>query len=266
MSGSIALHLVVLALLLPAAIAPWRAEARRDAAFWATLGLAVLASAVWAVVLVEPHWSAGFATALWLIVAATLLAYLLLARLSASAWRLAGLLVPYLVLLGIVATVWSQAPSLPLPPGESVAWFSLHVLLSLVTYVLLTLAAVAGAAVFLQERALKKRSPNRLTRALPPLVDAETLEYRLLALSELVLAAGILSGMAAQLALDGALIELNHKSVLTVAAFLVIGALLVARRLWGVRGRRAARFVLLGYLLLTLAYPGVKFVTDVILG
>ena len=32
-----------------------------------------------------------------------------------------------------------------------------------------------------------------------------------------------------------------------------------------IRGRRAARIVLLAYLLLTLAYPGVKFVTDVIL-
>ena len=30
--------------------------------------------------------------------------------------------------------------------------------------------------------------------------------------------------------------------------------------------RRAARVVLIGYLLLTLAYPGVKFVTDVLIG
>jgi ABC-type uncharacterized transport system permease subunit len=33
----------------------------------------------------------------------------------------------------------------------------------------------------------------------------------------------------------------------------------------GLRGRRAARVVLVAYLLLTLAYPGVKFVTDVLL-
>ena len=30
-------------------------------------------------------------------------------------------------------------------------------------------------------------------------------------------------------------------------------------------GRRAARYVLVAYLLLTLGYPGVKFVTDVLL-
>ena len=37
------------------------------------------------------------------------------------------------------------------------------------------------------------------------------------------------------------------------------------RKRRGVRGRRAARVVLLAYLLMTLGYPGVKFVTDVLM-
>jgi ABC-type uncharacterized transport system permease subunit len=41
--------------------------------------------------------------------------------------------------------------------------------------------------------------------------------------------------------------------------------LLVAHYRSGMRGRRAARVVLLAYLLLTLGYPGVKFVTDVLM-
>jgi ABC-type uncharacterized transport system permease subunit len=53
--------------------------------------------------------------------------------------------------------------------------------------------------------------------------------------------------------------------VLTLAAFVVIAVLLLAQRWAGMRGRRAARLVLLGYLLLTLGYPGVKFVTDVLI-
>jgi ABC-type uncharacterized transport system permease subunit len=62
------------------------------------------------------------------------------------------------------------------------------------------------------------------------------------------------------------LLPFNHKVVLTLAAFVVIGVLLVAQRWAGVRGRRAARLVLLGYLLLTLGYPGVKFVSEVLIG
>ena len=63
---------------------------------------------------------------------------------------------------------------------------------------------------------------------------------------------------------DGRFIDFDHKSLLSILAFVVIGALLYAHRRTGVRGRRAASYVLLAYLLLTLAYPGVKFVTDVL--
>jgi ABC-type uncharacterized transport system permease subunit len=56
----------------------------------------------------------------------------------------------------------------------------------------------------------------------------------------------------------------DHKVLFTLVAFFVIGALLVAHYRFGIRGRRAARVVLVAYLLMTLGYPGVKFVTDVL--
>lgn len=46
----------------------------------------------------------------------------------------------------------------------------------------------------------------------------------------------------------------------------MIGVLLAAYRFVGIRGRAAARIVLVAWLLLTLAYPGVKFVTEVLIG
>ncbi len=55
-------------------------------------------------------------------------------------------------------------------------------------------------------------------------------------------------------------------SLTLVAAFLVLAALLIGHFRAGVRGRQAARYVLVGYLLLTLGYPGVKFVTEILLG
>jgi ABC-type uncharacterized transport system permease subunit len=60
--------------------------------------------------------------------------------------------------------------------------------------------------------------------------------------------------------------KIDHKTVLSFAAFLAIAGLLWVHHRGGISGRRAARYVLFAYLLLTLAYPGVKFVSDVILG
>ena len=61
------------------------------------------------------------------------------------------------------------------------------------------------------------------------------------------------------------MLAFDHKTVLSLLAFAVIGLLLFVHYRIGLRGRRAARLVLLAYLLLTLAYPGVKFVADVLI-
>ena len=64
----------------------------------------------------------------------------------------------------------------------------------------------------------------------------------------------------------GDLATFDHKTVLSVLTFVIIGVLLLLNRGSGLRGRRAARIVLLAYLLIALAFPGVKFVTDVLIG
>ncbi len=136
----------------------------------------------------------------------------------------------------------------------------------MITYVLLTLAAIAGTAVLLQERALRHKRRSRLTERLPSVADAERLEVGLLAAAEGVLGAGILTGMATQYFSSGVVLSFEHKTVFTIVAFVVIGLLLAAHYRVGLRGRRAARIALAGYLLVTLGYPGVKFVTEVLLG
>jgi ABC-type uncharacterized transport system permease subunit len=103
-----------------------------------------------------------------------------------------------------------------------------------------------------------------LTALLPSVADAETLQIQLLGASGIVLGLGLLTGAATQYVENGDFMELNHKTIFALTAFLVIVLLLAVHHRTGMRGRQAARFVLLAYLLLTLAYPGVKLVTEVI--
>ena len=94
---------------------------------------------------------------------------------------------------------------------------------------------------------------------------AEALELGLLAAAGVVLGLGILTGAAAEWFATEDLLGLGHKTVFSLLAFALISALLVAHRFTGLRGRTAARLVLVAWMLLTLAYPGVKLVTDLIL-
>jgi ABC-type uncharacterized transport system permease subunit len=211
-------------------------------------------------------WQTGLAGALWISAAASAALFAALAVATREAWRLAPLLLPYLCLLALIAIVWGRVPGQADVSASPEGWLAVHIAVSVATYALCTLAAVASCAVMLQERAIKHKKAVGLSSRLPPIADAERLELRLLMAAEVVLGCGIVTGMALQYLDSGRVLAFDHKTVLSLLAFAIIGALLILRARSGLRGQRAARLVLAAYLLLTLAYPGVKFVTDVLVG
>jgi ABC-type uncharacterized transport system permease subunit len=261
------LSFIALTTIFPAVFQAFRETASRDAVFWGTLAVGIAGPLAWVSVHNAPAWQTGLAATLWVTIAATMALYAVVAGVFRQAWRLSPLLAGYMLLLGLGAVIWQNASGETLQAGAGDrAWVNVHIATGVVTYGLVTIAAVAAFAAFLQERTLKRKRPSALTRHLPSIADCENLQLALLQYGETVLAVGLATGMALQYRESGQFLPVNHKTVLTLAAFVVIGALLIAQQWTGVRGRRAARLVLLGYLLLTLGYPGVKFVTEVLIG
>lgn len=261
------LHLAALAALAALSVAALSAPADHAGRpprvlFVALVALAGTGAVVW--VEFAGGWRAGLAPALWLTAAATLALFWLGALRAVALARLGALLGPYLLVLGALATIWSHAEGAATPAADT-AWLGLHIAISVATYALFTVAAMAGAAVYLQERALKARRPTRLTALLPAVADAERLQRKLMIWAAVVLGLGLVSGMAIEYVESGRLLAVSHKTVFAIAAFAVIVALIVVERASGLAGKRAARLLLLAYLFLTLAYPGVKFVTDVLM-
>ncbi|HER27582.1 MAG TPA: hypothetical protein ENI69_10780 [Rhodospirillales bacterium] len=243
----------------------------RSVSYWLTLGVAVCGPLAWAVVQSSGTWHTGLSITLWVTIAAAMVMFAMVVLLNPSAWRLTPLMTPYMALLAVLALIWRHAPETrPLLSdalgGDPSAWVDAHILVSVATYALVTIAAVAALGALLQEKALKNKRPTALSRLLPSVSESEWLLVRLLALGEIVLALGMATGMATQYRETGGLIVWDHKTILSVTAFVVIAALLLAHFVSGVRGRLVTRIVLIAYLLLSLGYPGVKFVTDVLIG
>lgn len=257
--------LVALACLLPVALLRWRTNDARDVWFFGALTLATAGPLLNAAMQFAGPWPTSFAASLWLIVAVTMILFWGLIVVEKPSWRLTPILVAVLFLFGLLATVWQSDRGRPLAPTVSAGWLDAHIVFALLTYGLITLGAIAGISVLVQEQALKSKRRGRLSRHLPAVADAERAEVRLLIGAELVLALGLLSGAGAQLLLAHSMMPLDHKIGFSLAAFVVLGAVLMMRWQAGMRGRRAARWALVAYLLLTLAYPGVKFVTDVLM-
>lgn len=267
MANNLVLSLTALLALVPASLLPFRrGGGQRDLAFWAVLGVAVAGPLAYSLIQLAGPWQTGIAMALWLSIAVSIVLFAVVAAVTRDAWRLTAILAPYLCILGILATVWGQVPQQGEPYGPPDTWLVVHILVTMATYGLATIAAVAGAGVFLQERALKRKKPTALTRLLPSIADGERLELRLLTIAELGLGVAIVTGMALQYLLSGQVLIVDHRTLLSLLAFAVIGVLLVLHFRSGLRGKRAARWVLVAYLLLTLAFLGVKFVTDVLIG
>ncbi|MCM3578851.1 cytochrome c biogenesis protein CcsA, partial [Micrococcus luteus] len=64
---------------------------------------------------------------------------------------------------------------------------------------------------------------------------------------------------------DARMLRLDHKTVFAILSWLMFGGLLVARKTSGWRGRGAARWVLVSFAALLLAYFGCRFVFEVLL-
>lgn len=260
------LSLVALAAITPfAVVSPLRALPRRDGLFWGLLGLAAAGGALFVARALSGSWDSSLGFALWISIAITLFLFAGLCLFSRDGWRLAPLLLPYLLLLGILATLTAEEQGQVEIGGLPDSWLLVHIVSAVVTYGLATLAAVAALAVFLQERRLKRKQIAGLAAWLPSIAEGERLQYRLLIAAETVLGAGLLTGVALRYFSPTPAAGIDHKTLFSVLAFVVIMVLLWLQSRGGLRGRRAGRVMLLAYLLLTLAYPGVKFVTDVLL-
>lgn len=148
--------------------------------------------------------------------------------------------------------------------SEGASWvLKLHVLLSMLAYSLLTLASVQAILLAVQDYYLRNRRPGGFIRALPPLMTMEALLFEMIGFGFVLLTLALLSGFAF---LENMFAQhLVHKTVLSVVAWLVFGGLLLGRRVWGWRGRKAIIWTLTGFAILILAYFGSKLVLELIL-
>ena len=152
-----------------------------------------------------------------------------------------------------------------LPPAPPAEWqISLHVVLALLAISVLAIAALVAIMLAVQEHALRTHKVAPLLRGFPPLTLVEALLFHLITGGFVLLTVTVLTG--ALFIHDWFAQHLVHKTVFTLAAWLVFGFLLFGRWRWGWRGRRAARLTVAGIVLLVVGFFGSKFVLEVLLG
>ena len=146
-------------------------------------------------------------------------------------------------------------------PGQ---WpLELHILIAILAYSLLALAAAQAALLAVQDRRLRRRQPGGFLRGIPPLTAMESLLFQMIGAGFVLLSITLFSGLL--FLKDIFAQHLIHKVVLSFIAWGVFGVLLWGRWRFGWRGRTAIRWTLSGFTFLVLAYFGSKLVLELIL-
>ncbi len=168
-------------------------------------------------------------------------------------------------LLPITATTLGLAALYPSQHAISATSWQLdtHILFSVLAYSLFVLAAFQAVLLAIQERHLRNRQPGGFIRALPPLQVMEKLLFQMIGVGFTLLTIALLTGFF--FIEDIFAQHLVHKTILSIAGWIIFGVLLWGRWRFGWRGRTAIRWTLSGFALLALAYFGSKLVLELIL-
>lgn len=186
---------------------------------------------------------------------------MLLAAISQPIENLGIVVLPLAALALLLDQVFSSQHILATAGAQNI---EIHIILSLLAYSLLSLAALQAVLLAVQDYQLRHKHPGGFMRALPPMRVMESLLFQIIAVGFFLLSLALLSGI---IYLDDIFAQhLVHKTVLSILAWLVFAILLFGRWKAGWRGRTAIRWTLGGFLALLLAYFGSKLVLEVILG
>jgi ABC-type uncharacterized transport system permease subunit len=197
--------------------------------------------------------------------AASLIAWVAALLLAIGALRrpldnLGLLVLPLAAVLILPSLIW---PDTRPASGERNLGTEVHVLVSILAFALLTIAACQSMLLAYQEHRLSQKRPGGLMNILPPLKIQEELLFQLIALGFFLLTLSLATGVA--FVADMLAQHLVHKTLLSIIAWLIFALLLWGRWRHGWRGRTAVRLSLIGFVVLGLAYFGTKLVLELIL-
>ncbi|MBF0281269.1 MAG: cytochrome c biogenesis protein CcsA [Zetaproteobacteria bacterium] len=154
-----------------------------------------------------------------------------------------------------------------LPHEEVIYWIPTsslldtgHLLISLIAYALMTIAALHAVMYLLVDRMLKRKKISLLMQSMPSLFDMETYMCAQLLWAVVLLGISILSGLLWQWVDFHHFALLSHKVLLAFFAFIILLTVVLKRKRAGWYGRRTSQMILGAYALLLLAYFGVKII------
>ena len=138
-------------------------------------------------------------------------------------------------------------------------WVDFHAATAILANGAFALACVAGGMYLVQERQLKKRELSPSFLLMPPIEQLDVINFRLLVLGFAMLTVGMIGGAISYRIVGH---WTRPKIVWAVCAWLLYGLVLLARRVWSLRGRKIALVSMMSFALVLVSFWGVNLLSS----
>ncbi len=176
-----------------------------------------------------------------------------------------------LVLLVASVGVWAPViwPAQAPPILEATSAFRLHIVMGLVAYSFMMMAVIQAVLMTIMDLRLKNHAmldePEGLVATMPNLMKMEKILFSMVTMAFVFLTFTIAGGMFSTAHYFDTILNFDHKTTLTILAWLAFGTLLVGRRVFGWRSRKAMTVFWIAVALQVLAYFVYRFVLEMLL-
>ena len=150
-------------------------------------------------------------------------------------------------------------------PNSELPIFKIHLILSIVAYGVLSVSLIHAVFMSYLEKSLHQHRLSPIINNLPPLLKLEDLLFTIVLIGFITLSAALISGGLVSHEVQSTIVPINHKIIFSIASWLLFALLLIGRHFLGWRGRATRKILVMGFLLLILAYFGSRFVSEIIL-
>lgn len=182
--------------------------------------------------------------------------------------RITGLLGVLLIVAGICSIMPVLFSGSVIPARDWTMLFRLHLLLAIASYSFITIACIQAIFLARMNRQLKgpmaASEPTGLISNMPNLMAMERILFRIVACGFVCLTALLVTGVLTTYQAEGMLLSWDHKTILSILAWVAFAVLLIGRRFFGWRNRQALTWFWVGVAFLSVAYVIYRLIIELV--
>ncbi len=167
--------------------------------------------------------------------------------------------------IGLISVLIGALPMRPILLDQIPRGMGWHIALAIPVYGILCVAFAQACLLLIQDRLLHKPTSRNTLPTLPAIQTMEATLFWLTLLGFLLMTVNLVIGMISNLQNFGTLLKFNHHILLSILAWLCFACLLCGRKIAGWRGQTAAKWTIIAFTMLVLAYFGTRFVNELLL-